>query len=136
MTEIYQNFISCFISKLEHLFSMARYRIKDPKAIVSILLFTIFLSAFIILFTMGGAFFSNENPKMKYYAQSTCQVQSRFYRTYECKSKYFRYTCYSPTWDALYGANLTKFAVVETAKRYRSTTEALDKGKQYEVKYC
>ena len=115
---------------------MARRQIKDPKAIVSIILFTFFLGALITLFIIGGVFFAKENPKTKYYAQSTCLVQSRDYKTFECKSRYSRYTCYGPTWDVFHGANLTIFAVVETESRYRSSTEALKKADEYQVKDC
>ncbi|UJR29008.1 hypothetical protein I4U23_010226 [Adineta vaga] len=112
---------------------MATHKIKDPKAVLCIIFFILFLAGAFTLLIVGGILFGKESPKVKYYGNSMCLVQSGSYKTYQCKSRYYWYTCYGPTWNALYGANQTTFALVESERRYRSYIDALNKAKEYEV---
>lgn len=113
---------------------MAKYKIKNPVTIICVLLTLIFFSAIIVLFVIGGVFFSEEHPKVLNYANSMCQVDSRSYRMYECTSRYYRYTCYGPTWNVRHGEHSDVFAVVETQRRYRSYSDALKKAYEYQVR--
>jgi len=112
---------------------MAQYKIKDPKAIACIILAAISLPAIIVLFTMGGVFFSEEHPKELNYANSMCQVNSRSYKLYQCKARYYTYTCYGPVWQVHHGENRDVLATVEEEKRYRSSSDALNKAYEYQV---
>jgi hypothetical protein len=112
---------------------MAKHNIKDPKSIACIVLACIGFPALIVLFTMGGVFYAKEHPKVLDYANSMCRVDSRSYKTYQCKTRYYQYSCYGPIWEAHYGENRTIFALVEGEKRYRSYIDAFNKAQEYNV---
>jgi hypothetical protein len=112
---------------------MAKHNIKDPRAIACIVFAAIGFPTIIVLLTTGGVFFADEHPKVLNYANSMCQVDSRSYKSYECKSRAYRYTCYGPVWDVHHGENRDVFAIVEINKRYRYYSEALDKANEYQV---
>ncbi len=82
---------------------------------------------------MGGIYFSDEHPKVLHYANSMCQVDSRSYKLYQCKSRYYTYTCYGPTWNVHHGERRDIFAIVEGQKRYFSPSDALNKAYEYQV---
>lgn len=111
---------------------MARNQIKDPKAIVCFLVASLTFSGVIVLFIIGSILFSSEHPKVENYDNSTCQVDLRSYKTYQCKARYYRYSCYGPIWYVHYGSNET-FAIVETEKRYRYYSDAMEETKRYHV---
>ena len=113
---------------------MARnQKIKDPKAILSFLSASLTFSAVIVLFIIGSILFSTEHPKVENYDNSICQVDLRSYKTYQCKARYYRYNCYGPIWYVHYGLNNT-FAIVETEKRYRYYSDAMDETRRYQVR--
>lgn len=112
---------------------MAKHKIKDPKAVICLFLFLIFFASVITLFIMGGIFYSDEHPKVLNYANSMCVVDSRSWKMYQCKARYYFYNCYGPKWDVRHGENRTIFAIVEGEKRYRSYSDALDKANEYQV---
>jgi hypothetical protein len=113
---------------------MVKYKIKNLQTIVC-LLFTLFcFSTAIIVLTIGGTFFSEQNPKALNYANSMCQVDSRSYKNYECKSHYYQYTCYGPIWNVHLGEHRDVLAVVETQLRYRSYSDALNEANKYQVR--
>jgi hypothetical protein len=110
---------------------MAKNNIKNPKTIFCLFFTLLCFSAIIVLFTLGGVFFSEEHPKVLNYANSMCRVDSRSYKVYECHSRYYTYTCYGPTWNVHYD---NVFAIVETQRRYRSYSDALIKANEYQVR--
>ena len=112
---------------------MAQAKIKSPKAAACLFFGLIFLSGVIVLFIIGGLFFSKEHPKVSNYANAMCQVDSRFWKTYECETRYYYYTCYGPTWDVHYVGNMTGSATVEIDHRYSTITEAINKADEYAV---
>jgi len=112
---------------------MAGHKIKDPKAIACIILAAFGVPAIIVLFTMGGVYYADEHPKVLTYANSMCQVDSRSYKTYECKSRAYRYDCYGPIWNVRHGEKRDVFAIVEINKRYRYYSDALNKANEYQV---
>lgn len=113
---------------------MAQHKIKDPKAIASIVLCTLFLSAVIVLFIVGGILFAQENPKVLNYANTICKVKSSGIKRYTCSTRYTRYTCYGATWGVFHGENYTIPATIEDEKRFRSYSDAIRRGQQYEVR--
>ena len=116
---------------------MAKHKIKDPKAILCLFLSLLCFASIIVLFTMGGMFYSDEHPKVLNYDNSMCVVDSRSWKTYQCKARYYTYSCYGPKWNVRHGENRTIVAIVEGEKRYRSYTDALNKANEYQVsKYC
>lgn len=112
---------------------MTNLKIKDPKAICCIVFSTLFGSAVIILFILGGIFFGTEHPKVLNYASSRCLVGSQSTKTYKCSTRYSRYTCYGAIWNVYHGENLTTFAIVEEDQRYRSPSDALKRARHYHV---
>lgn len=113
---------------------MARHKIKDPKAILCILLFCVSLTAVLTLFIIGGIFYSEQHPKLLNYANSMCRVDYRSWKTYQCKSRYFTYACYGPVWEVHYGETRDIPATVEEERRYNSYSDALDRANQYQVR--
>lgn len=111
---------------------MARNKIKDPKAVVFFLLAIFCSSAVLTLFIIGGIFYSSEHPKAENYDGSTCEVYASSYKIYQCKARYYRYSCYGPIWYVHYGVNET-FAIVETDRRYRYSSDAIADTKHYQV---
>jgi hypothetical protein len=112
---------------------MAKHNIKDPKAIICIIIATISLCGIIVLFIIGGIFFAKEHPKVLNYANSMCKVDSTSYKIYECTTRYYTYTCYGPTWNVHHGEKRDVFAIVEMDYRYRYVSEALNKAYEYQV---
>jgi hypothetical protein len=112
---------------------MARYKIKDPKTLVYMFLGWLCTNAVVILFTMGGIYFAEEHPKVLNYAKSVCQVDLRSYKTYQCKVRYYQYTCFGPIWLVHFGQNRTINATVEVEKRYDHSSDALKKAYEYQV---
>jgi len=112
---------------------MVGHVVKDPKATGCVFLATTGFVAMVVLFTMGGIFFSQEYTKVLNYANSMCRVDSRFYKTYQCKSRYTSRTCYGPAWEVHYGENRTTYAKVEGDKRYNYPSDALKKAHEYQV---
>ena len=90
------------------------------------------LSVTLALVTMGSVFMVKERPKVAHYANTMCEVDSRSWKTYECRTRYSYYTCYGPTWAVHHGENPTMSATVE-GKRYRSSSDALKKANEYQV---
>ena len=114
---------------------MSKQKIKDPKAVFCIIFAVLACSAVIILFTIGGVFFANENPKVQNYANSICQVDKFSWKSYRCRTRYMTYTCYGPIWYVHYGENRTTPATVEAENRYRSYSDALEKASEYTVSH-
>jgi len=106
--------------------------VRNPKIIATTLLGTLFFLAVIMFSIFGGMDFAKKYPKVLNYANSTCRVDKIDSKTYECHSRYHTYTCYGPIWETHYDQNRT-YAKIETEKRYRSSSDALDKAKEYEV---
>lgn len=110
-------------------------KVKNPKAVVSLLAALLLFAGVIILFTIGGVFFSKEKPRVNYYENTICQVDSRSYRIYQCKSRYVYYPCYSPIWYAHFSLNSQIInTVVEQDQRYDSYRDAIDKANEYAVR--
>ena len=104
------------------------------KAVPTFLLAMFFAAGIIVFFIIGGIFFAKEDPKVKHYENTMCQVDSRSYRVYQCKTRYSYYTCYGPIWRAHFQLNnQTINTVVEQEQRYDSYRDALDKAYEYEV---
>ncbi len=113
---------------------MAFLKNTDLKHLVCILIFAICFTGIITLFGIGGVFYAKERPQVLNYANSMCQVNASFYRTYQCRSRHSRYDCYGPVWDVHHGENRTIFALIEGEKRYRSYMDALNKAQEYQVR--
>jgi hypothetical protein len=112
---------------------MTKYKIRDPKAIACVVLACLCLSAIVILFTMGGIYFSEEHPKVLHYVKNMCRVDSQSYKTYQCKARYSEHTCYGPIWEVHHGENRSIYGVIESNTRYDSYLDALKKSYEYQV---
>jgi len=112
---------------------MAKYKIKDPKAVICFILALLCFCAIVVLFTLGGIFFASEHPKALNYANSMCRVDSRDWRMYQCKSRYYWYTCYGPIWKVHHGEQRNISATVEQERRYSTYSEARAKADEYEI---
>ncbi|UJR19498.1 hypothetical protein I4U23_022627 [Adineta vaga] len=112
-------------------YSMRQCCIKDPKAIVCIVLASLGLASVIIFFTIGTVIYVQTNPKVVNYAISTCLVNSSSVKTYECATRNSRYTCYGGLWEAHHGDNYTVFATVEEDNRYRDYANALTRSQEF-----
>lgn len=111
-----------------------RSKIEGWKAIVSLLMGLLFFGAIFLFFIFGGVFFSKENPRVKYYKNTLCQVDSRSYQPYKCKTRYSSYICYGPVWFAHFQLNNQIInTVVEQDKRYDSYSDAIKRANEYEV---
>lgn len=109
-------------------------KIKSPKTVVCFILLALFFSAgVIVFFTLGGVFYAKEGPRVSHYANTMCTVDSRSWKTYQCKSRYYFYTCYGPIWRVHFQLDRLISATVEQDRRYSSYTEALNKAYQYQV---
>ena len=107
--------------------------VKDCRAVGCLILAFLGFGGMFVLFTMGGIFFSQENPKVLNYANSICRVDSASYKTYVCKSRYTSRMCYGPIWEVHYGENRTIYAKIEGDKRYNYYMDALKKAREYQV---
>ena len=112
---------------------MPQQKIKNPVAVLTLILAILCFSAIIVLFIIGGIFYGEERPKVLNYANDQCVVDSRSYRSYQCTSRYFTYTCYGPIWDVRHGQQKDVPATVETKRRYRSYLDALNQANEYQV---
>ena len=92
------------------------------------------LSAVVVFFAIGGVIFAKENPKLLNYVNDMCTVQSSSVKTYQCRTRYSRYTCYGPIWNVRHGENNTIDATVEEDQRSRSYSAALKRTEEYMVK--
>ncbi len=107
--------------------------VRDPKAIACSFLVAACLLGMVLMFVFGGTEFGREHPKVVNYDNSMCQVQSRSTKTYECQSRYNRYTCFGPIWNVHHGEHQDIFAIVEIEKRYHYSSEALYATYKYDV---
>ena len=112
---------------------MAPRRIKNPKAVLCAFFALLFFAGVFVLFIMGGVFYGQERPKVLNYANDMCTVNSRSVATYQCKSRYYYYVCYGPTWSVFRSADRPIFARVEGSRRYSSYYDALNKANEYQV---
>jgi hypothetical protein len=113
---------------------MPPQRIKSRRAAACILLGVLFLAGVVVFFTLGGVFYAEQGPRVKYYANSMCTVDMRSWKTYQCKSRYYYYTCYGPVWGVHYTLDRLTFATLEQDHRYSSYSDALNKAYQYQVR--
>ena len=113
--------------------TMTEERIKHILRIVIIFSPLCCLLATVIFFTIGGIRYAKQRPKVLNYLRDDCVVDSKSYRTYECKRRYSRYTCYSPIWNVRHGEKKDVRAIAVTEKRYTSYDDAMNKADEYEV---
>jgi hypothetical protein len=112
---------------------MANYKIEQPRVLICLSLTFLCFGGIIVLFILGGIYFSDDHPKVLHYANSMCQVDSRSYKLYECPSRYHAFTCYGPIWNVHHGERRDVFAIVEEKSRYSFPSDALDKAYEYQV---
>jgi hypothetical protein len=113
---------------------MGRYKIKDRKTIASLIGTSTGFLATIAALIVGGIFLAKQRPKVLNYAHSMCQVISRAFKSYVCRLRTNKYTCYGPIWEVHHGDNRTVYALVETEKRYRYYLDALNNANEYQVR--
>ena len=110
-------------------------KIKSPKTVACIMLGLLFFAGVIVFFTLGGVFYAKQGPRVSHYANTMCTVDSRSWKMYQCKSRYYYYTCYGPIWGVHYKLDRPISATVEQDERYSSYSDALNKAYQYQVSH-
>ncbi len=109
-------------------------RAQNPKIVVTTIFTAFCFFGLIIFLIIGGIYFGRQYPKVLNYVNSICQVDTINYRRYNCRTRRYSYTCYSPIWEVHHDPNRTIYAKVEIEQRYRSYLDALNKAKEYQVR--
>jgi hypothetical protein len=110
-------------------------RIKLAQLKPTACLFLGFASAIgaIVLFSIGGVFYSREHTKLLHYVNSMCHVDSGTINYYQCQLRYVVYTCYGSVWRVHYGQISPTFATIEEGTHWDSYAEAIASLNRYQV---